>query len=213
MKKIIIISFLCISTVIFSQKKAVQKFETDLKTIEISTEGLDDFVIENSTTNFIEIILFAENPNKQHIVFTKNKNEVQVEFQLEEMQRDETIFRKYITERLQRAHAIIKIPKEKSVTVYGGNINIESKNYQGDLNIYIEKGILKLNKIKASVYVKLYVGSVFADIKDAEINVVSNYGKIEVNDVLYEKKYQKVSEKAQLKFSVNSMKANVFLKY
>tara|TARA_R110001592_G_scaffold41792_3_gene136197 strand:+ start:328 stop:909 length:582 start_codon:yes stop_codon:yes gene_type:complete len=189
----------------------IKKVETNLQEIEISTIGLDNFVLENSTSNFIEITLFAENPNEKHILFNTEKDVIQIEFIIEALKSEETIFRKFITERLQRASAIIKIPKGKIVTIFGENINIESKNYQGKTAIYIEEGIVKLNEVKENTIIKMYVGSIYAALKNVNIDVSSKTGKIMIDDILYEKTYQKKSEKNQFNFTVSSLKANIFL--
>jgi hypothetical protein len=211
MKYIYVVSFLCFSTIIFSQKKVLKKFETNLQEIEISTTGLDNFVLEISTSDFIEITLFAENPNEQHILFNTENNVIQVEFIIEELQSEETIFRKFITERLQRASAVVKIPKGKKVTIFGENINIESKSYQGELAIFIEEGIVKFNEVKANTAIKLYEGSIYATLKNTNIDVTSNTGIIKIDDILHEKMYQNVSEKNQKNFTVTSLKANIYL--
>jgi hypothetical protein len=211
MKKIILLSLLFFSTILFSQKKVIKKVETNLQEIEISTTGLDNFVLENSTSDFIEIILFAENPNEQHILLNTENNVVQIAFIIEELQTEETIFRKFITKRLQRASAVIKIPKGKKVTIFGENINIESKSYQGNLAIFINKGIVKFNQVQAETAIKLYEGSIYATLKNSKIEVTSKLGKIEINDILYEKTYQNKSEKNQKTFTVTSLKANIYL--
>tara|TARA_B100000795_G_C22802173_1_gene442538 strand:+ start:2075 stop:2773 length:699 start_codon:yes stop_codon:yes gene_type:complete len=206
-----ILLFLLFSSVILSQKKVVEKFESQSKEIEISTIGLDNFVLENSTSGFIEITLFAENINDQHI-FLENKNDVlKVEFKIAEIQTEETVFRKYITKRLHRAFVIIKIPKGKKVTIFGDEINIESKNYQEDVTIFIEKGIVKLNQVKANVSIKLYEGSVYGTLKNSNINVTSKTGKIKVDTLFYKKNYIKKIQKNKNNFSVVTIKANIFL--
>ena len=58
------------------------------------------------------------------------------------------VFRKFITKRLQRASAIIKIPKNKAVIIFGEEINIAAKSYGGPMDIYIEKGLIKLDTIQ-----------------------------------------------------------------
>ena len=63
---------------LFSQKKVQKIIESSANEIEISTTGLDDFVIENSDTNFIEIILVAENSNEQHILTDEENNIFQI---------------------------------------------------------------------------------------------------------------------------------------
>lgn len=211
MRKIFIISFLLINTVVFSQKKVIKKFDTAVNEIEISTIGLDSFVIENSTSNFIEITLYAENSNKQHIVFKSENKTAQLEFKISEIVTEETVFRKFITKRLQRANAIIKMPKDKKVTIFGENLSFESKDYKGSLEVYLEKGIVKLNNIQDNIKVKLYSGNIYGHIKSANISVVSNIGKIKVDDIFYKKTYQKKEKKYQKKFSITSIKANIFL--
>ena len=211
MKKPFIIAFLLISNVIFSQKKAVKKFQTKATEIEISTLGLDDFILENSDSEFIEVYLYAENSNKQHIIFNEEFNITKIKFFIDEIKAEETVFRKFITKRLEIANAVVKIPKGKEVTILGENINVESKNYVGNLNIFIEKGIVKLNTVQANATVKMYAGNVFATVKNANINVVSNLGKIEIDAKIFQKKYKKIDKKNKYNFSINSVKTNIFL--
>ena len=86
MKYKFILFFFLISMVSFSQKKVIKKFETQSKEIEILTNGLDDFILENSTSGFVEIILFAENPDEQHILVNSENNVLLVEFKITEIQ-------------------------------------------------------------------------------------------------------------------------------
>lgn len=211
MKYSFVIAFLLFSNLLFCQKKVVKRFESDAKEIEISTIGLDDFVIENSTSNYIEITLFAENPNEKHILSNTEKDVLKIEFIIEELKSEETIFRKFITERLQRASAIIKVPKGKELSIFGNHINIESKSYQGNLAVYIDEGIVKLNEIKENAIIKMYEGNIYATLKDVNMDVTSKTGKIKIDDILYEKTYQKKSVKNQKNFTISSLKANIFL--
>jgi hypothetical protein len=57
----------------FLKKKTLKKFTTTAKKLQIFTQGLDDFVLENLDSYFIEIFLQAENPNKPPIIIDKNK--------------------------------------------------------------------------------------------------------------------------------------------
>ena len=211
MKNNFILLFLLFSSAILSQKKVVKKFESQSKEIEISTLGLDDFVLENSTSDFIEITLFAENPNEQHI-FLGDKNAIlQIEFKIPEIQTEETVFRKFITKRLHRASVIVKIPKGKKVTIFGEEINIESRDFQEDLAVFIEKGIVKLNYVTANTSIKLYEGSVYGALKSSNINVTSATGNIKIDALFHEKTYQNKLEKNKNNFSVITIKGNIFL--
>jgi len=197
----------------YSQKKAIKKVQTKATQIEISTEGLDDFVLENSTSEFIEIYLTAENPNKQHIIYKEVEGTVKIEFHFPSIAigTDKAVFRKFITKRLQRASAIIKIPQNKPVIIFGNNINITSKNYGGSLDVYIEKGILKLNTIQANTKVKLYSGTVLATLKDSNIDVASSSGVISINKKNQQEKFYKKARNSLTSFKISSIRANIFL--
>jgi hypothetical protein len=211
MKWRFIIIFLFISILSFSQNKVVKKIETKSKEIEISTLGLDDFVIENSASNFIEIFLVAENIEEKHIVYKEEYNLVKIQFEIPDNKQEDIVFRKFITKRLHRASAIIKVPKNKIITIFGDEINVESKSYKGDLKIFIEKGILKLHTIHSNLQVKMYTGNLYAKLNNGTIDVVSKTGKIKINDILVKKSYQKKEKKLDKEISIHSLNANIFL--
>jgi hypothetical protein len=211
MKKKLILFFFLISLISFSQKKVIKKIETQSKEIEVLTIGLDDFVLENSTSGFVEIILFAENSNEQHILVNSENNVFQIEFKIAEIQPEETVFRKFITKRLHRASAIVKIPEGIKTTIFGDNINIESKDFEENLSIFIENGIVKLNQIKENTQVKLYSGNVSGILKNSNVDLNSKFGKIKIDEVFYEKKYQNKAKINQQKLDIKTIKANIFL--
>ena len=113
MKKIFFISLLFFVNVIFSQKKNVKKIQTKANEINIYTEGLDNIILENSNSGFLEVHLYAESYNEQFIFTEELNNELNIKFDFDGNETREVIFRKFITKRLQRANAIIKIPEEK----------------------------------------------------------------------------------------------------
>jgi hypothetical protein len=211
MKNILSIIFLSFFFLGFSQKKENKKIETSSKNIEILTQGLDNIVIENSESNFVEVMLFDENLNQHHVTLEENDKILKVGFKIESIIEEETIFRKYITKRLHRASAIIKIPKNKSVTFFGNTIDIESKGFKGDISIYIENGILRLNTIQANANIKLYTGTVYATLKNTNIDIISTIGIINVDKkVLQEKVYKKLIN-SEINVTISSVKANIFL--
>jgi hypothetical protein len=200
-----------LSFVAFSQKKVIKKQQLFAKSIEISTIGLDDFVIENSSSNFIEIILIAENSNAQHIVFKEENKTAKIEFRIPEMKSEDLVFKKFITKRLNRANAIIRIPKNKEVIIFGENVNITANDFSSSLEIYIEKGILKLNTILENVKVKLYAGTISANVKKVNTNVESNMGTIKIDQKVQQAHFYKKPINSPFNFSVISVKANIFL--
>lgn len=211
MKTKIYIFFLLISFFSFSQKQANKKVEISSNEIEISTEGLDTIIIENSESGFLEVFLFDENPNKHHILIEETNKIVNIGFIIKSIKEEETVFRKFITERLNRAYVIVKVPQNKTITIFGDNINIESKDYKGNLSIFIEKGNLKLNNVQKDIAIKLYLGTVSARLKNTSIDVVSTIGKITIDDKVIEKSYKKKQPTSPYNFTITSIKANILL--
>ena len=195
----------------FSQKKIIKKFTTNTKEIAIFTKGLDDLVLENSTSEFIEILLYAEDPNKQHIVIEEKSTKTDIKFKIPVFKSEDAVFRKYITKRLKRASVTIKIPKNKEVSIFGEHINISSKSYNGNLNVLIEKGIVKLDTIQQNLVLKMYEGNLFGVLKQSNLTIASKIGKIKIDAVFYKKKYKENRMDTNKEISITTLKGNIFL--
>lgn len=212
--KLQLITLLFTSLFLFSQEKLIKTREIKFNDIEINSDGLDDLVIENSTDNQITIMLLDEQPNTHTIFFDDEINGVlKVGFKLNFDVYKEQIFRKYITKRLQRAKAIIKIPKNKNVIIYGKTIGINSNSYKGNLKIYIDKGNVRLNKVNGNTLVTLFLGNVYGQLrKNSTINIKTNKGEISINKTKHkEHLYKILTKNAVSNFNVRSINANVFL--
>ena len=203
--------FFLMSSGAFSQKKIIKKFTTNTKEIAIFTKGLDDLVLENSTSEFIEILLFAEDPNKQHIVIEEKSTETDIKFKIPVFKSEDAVFRKYITKRLKRASVTIKIPKNKEVSIFGEHINISSKSYNGNLNVLIEKGIVKLDTIQQNPVLKMYEGNLFGVLKKSNLTIASKIGKIKIDAVFYKKKYKENRTDTSKEIAITTLKGNIFL--
>lgn len=203
--------FFLMSSGAFSQKKIIKKFTTNTKEIAIFTKGLDDLVLENSTSEFIEILLYAEDPNKQHIVIEEKSTKTDIKFKIPVFKSEDAVFRKYITKRLKRASVTIKIPKNKEVSIFGEHINISSKSYNGNLNVLIEKGIVKLDTIQQNLVLKMYEGNLFGVLKQSNLTIASKIGKIKIDAVFYKKKYKENRMDMNKEISITTLKGNIFL--
>jgi hypothetical protein len=203
--------FLLISSSTFSQKKIIKKFTTNTQEIAIFTKGLDDLVLENSTSKFIEILLYAEDPNKQHIVIEEKSTETEIKFKIPVFKSEDAVFRKYITKRLKRASVTIKIPKNKEVSIFGEHINISSKSYNGNLNILIEKGIVKVDTIQQNLVLKMYEGNLFGVLKQSNLTIVSKIGEIKIDTVFHKKKYKENRMDSGKEIAITTIKGNIFL--
>ena len=203
--------FLLISNSTFSQKKIIKKFTTNTQEIAIFTKGLDDLVLENSTSKFIEILLYAEDPNKQHIVIEEKSTETEIKFKIPVFKSEDAVFKKYITKRLKRASVTIKIPKNKEVSIFGEHINISSKSYNGNLNVLIEKGIVKLDTIQQNLVLKMFEGNLFGVLKQSNLTIASKIGKIKIDAVFYKKKYKENRMNTGKEIAITTLKGNIFL--
>ncbi|MDX6745713.1 hypothetical protein SHK09_02815 [Polaribacter sp. PL03] len=203
--------FLLISFASFSQKKAIKNFTVTTKQISISTDGLDDFVLKNSETNFVEVFLYAENPNKQHIIVEEKSTETEIKFKIPVFKNEEEIFRKYITKRLKRATATIKVPNNTNVSIFGRNINIASKSYNGNLRIFIENGIVKLDTIQQNLELKVYAGNIIGTLKKTSLKAVSKSGKIKIDGISHQKEYEEKETLTAKEIDITTIKGNIFL--
>ena len=211
MKGVVVLFFLWFSGFTFSQKKISKQFETNAREINIYTAGLDNISLENSDSGFVEVFLYAEDYDEQMVEIENTNKTVNIKFDFEGTETREVIFRKFVTKRLQRANAIVKIPKDKMVYIFGENVDIESKNLDNDVAIYIENGIVKLNKIKANTILKLYSGNVYASVNNTNLALQSKSGKIEIDGVLKEKEFKKTQNAPQIKLTITTIKGNLFL--
>jgi len=203
--------FFLMSSGTFSQKKITKKVTTNTEEIAIFTKGLDALVLENSTSEFIEILLSAEDPNKQHIVIEEKSTKTDIKFKIPVFKSEDAVFRKYITKRLKRASVTIKIPKNKEVSIFGEHINISSKSYNGNLNVLIEKGIVKLDTIQQNLVLKMFEGNLFGVLKQSNLTIASKIGKIKIDAVFYKKKYKENRMNTGKEIAITTLKGNIFL--
>ncbi|WP_158009629.1 hypothetical protein [Tenacibaculum todarodis] len=210
MRNSFLLLFLISQSLSFSQQLSSKKFIASTNNIEIDTKGLDEIVLETSENDFITVFLDEENSFAHHIITSEKNGILSIDFQ-PEIKQKEPVFRKFITERLNRASVKIKIPKNKNLTFLGEEVDIVSKSYQGNLSVFIEKGSLKFNSLKGNLQLRLYSGNVFLTASEGEINIDSSNGTIKVNNVLESNPYQKKLSNSLRNVTIISKKANIVL--
>lgn len=112
----------------------------------------------------------------------------------------------------------IKVPKEKNILVTFVDGNFYLNQFQGNLELILNDGLVEVNKFKGSVLVKISGGKVICSgIKDARIDVETNQGSI--NTALAFKELQSNKNKINAIYGLptNSLKikginANIYLK-
>ena len=203
--------FLLFSITLFAQKKVIKTIDFQTKSLVINTFGLDAITVENSENQLLEIELFAENALQQHIVFETRNEQGILKFNLSLPTAEKEVFRKYITKRLNRASVKLKVPENCKLTFNGNNINIITQSIQNNMDIFLDKGILKFGTISSKIFTKLYGGNIYADVSNSNFTVSSNLG-----DIIFKEKTHKrqlVEKKATKQFNLEilSIKANIFL--
>ncbi|WGH74372.1 hypothetical protein P8625_09625 [Tenacibaculum tangerinum] len=212
MKKAVLLFFLISSSFLFCQEKIVQKRNIEANELQIVTYGLDDIVIENSEGNELEVALLDENPHTHNIFLTQEGKVLKVTFELETLPFQNKVFRKYITKRLERARAVIKVPKNKHVTIHGRAIGITSKSYHGDISIYIERGNIELNTVEGNLHVSLFQGNVFAQATSkSKLHLKTNNGTILINGEKKISPFLKEKPYASETLTINSIHANIHI--
>ncbi|WP_147431752.1 hypothetical protein [Tenacibaculum discolor] len=210
MKKYLLLYTLISVQFLYCQEKIIQKRKMLVNELEVVTYGLDDIVIENSKSNELEVILLDENPHTHNILFKKEGEVLTIAFELNIPTLKNEVFRKYITRRLERARAVIKVPKNKHISIHGKTIGVNSKSYAGDLDVYIERGNIKLNIIERNVNVRLFQGNVFAKITSkSTLDLKTNNGTIFINGEKKESPFSQENLSTSKKLAINSIHANI----
>lgn len=210
MKKYLLLYTLISVQFLYCQEKIIQKRKMLVNELEVVTYGLDDIVIENSKSNELEVILLDENPHTHNILFKKEGEVLTIAFELNIPTLKNEVFRKYITRRLERARAVIKVPKNKHINIHGKTIGVNSKSYAGDLDVYIERGNIKLNIIERNVNVRLFQGNVFAKITSkSTLDLKTNNGTIFINGEKKESPFSQENLSTSKKLTINSIHANI----
>ncbi|CAL2077133.1 hypothetical protein [Tenacibaculum sp. 190524A02b] len=183
MKTVIKVYLFLFSSIVFSQTEITKQFKPAFKEIEVNTFGIDDLVIEASENDFITVFLLDEHSNTHIVNVEEINNKTEITFKINPIiyKESNTVFRKFITKRLERARVLIKIPKNKLVTVYGENVGVTSRSYEGTLNIFINKGNIDLQKVSGNTFVSVFQGNIKAEVKKTRLNLETKKGAIKIN--------------------------------
>ena len=106
--------------------------------------------------------------------------------------------------------AVVKIPKNKKVTVFGETIDVQTEGYEGILRILIDKGNVRIKGIKGITEIDLFAGTVYASIDKNALDIKTRKGRISVNEEIQQSPFRKKIKKAH-KLVVKSINANVVL--
>lgn len=195
----------------FSQQKVIKPLHNELLEVSVLSFGLDHIEIENSESNQLEIELKDENFTDYQIIVNEVNSLYKISFKKAILEGESPIFKKFITKRTSKVSAVLKIPQNKKVTIFGKDVDVYSKSYNGNFKIYVDKGEIQLNKIMQQTEVKLFDGNVSASVSNTNINIVSNNGTILINNKKHSKKYHQKKFTNKKSLAIKSINANVKL--
>ena len=79
------------------------------------------------------------------------------------------------------------------------------------MDIYIEKGLIKLDTIQKKTKVKFYEGSVLATLKAQNIDVASTRGTIAIDQEIQQENFYKKTKNTSQNFTIRTTKGNISL--
>lgn len=211
MKFFLVLTYIQLCISLHSQTKLIKRFTLNSEHVEIDTKELDEIKILNSENTTVEIDLLNEDSDLYCSIDEKTNDLLTVKFQRLQASNESGIFRKFITERIRRASLVIKIPKNKVVTILGTNVDVISESYQGQLKIYIDKGYVNLNTIVSNVELSLFQGNVYGEISKATMHINSTNGVIKVDERLKDSPFESEYIDSRKSFKVSTINANIFM--
>ncbi|MFY0629071.1 MAG: hypothetical protein JXR05_01750 [Flavobacteriaceae bacterium] len=194
------------------QQKITRKTQSDAPYVEVKTEGIDNLIIQESEGSELEMeIVDADGLGVvQDFVCNDFNCVLSIKTELKGTNDINNKINQLPIAPPTNVSVIVKIPKNKKVTIYGETIDIQAEGYQGVLRILIDKGNVRIKDIKGITEVNLFTGNVYATINNNALNIKTRKGTISLNDEVQKSPYKKRKKKTHL-LVVKSISANVIL--
>jgi len=212
MKYMISIAFLFFVSFLTAQQKIIKTVKSDAPYVEVKTDGIDNLVIEESESDQLEMII--SDADGLGVIDDFSCNDFNCVLSIKtQLKIDNPITNKINQFPLappSNVSAIVKIPKNKKVTVFGEMIDIQTHGYDGILRILIDKGNVRIKGIKGITEVNLFAGTVFAEVNQNALDIKTRKGRISFNEEIQKSPFRKKIKKAH-KLLVKSINANVVL--
>ncbi|MAD97703.1 MAG: hypothetical protein CMB99_10295 [Flavobacteriaceae bacterium] len=194
-----------------AQKRVVRSVTYKANLLEVSTLGLDEIKVETIDGDKVEVLLLAENTTKQFVIFEEGEEKLILRFQFQSLKRESTVFRKYITERLERGTAIIRVPKNTSINITGENCNVIVDADLNDFSLDLLNSIIRFNKIPKQSSVQFHAGNFYTKMRDQSIDLKTNTGTLSIDGEQQPKKTLKMVKENSQKLRIRTIKGNIFL--
>lgn len=198
-----------------AQQKISKVIKSDARYVDLYIDGIDELSIEISETDVIEIIIIDKNKSGVGVFESFNCEEqtcvLKVKAALEIKKGLPNKINQFPIAPPSNVSATIKIPKGKEVSIIGAMVDIQSKGYQGVLNIHVDKGYIALYDVKGKVQINLFAGQVTANITtDIALDIQTRKGTITLDEKEEKSPYQTQKNTKSL-LKVSAVNANVVL--
>lgn len=185
------------------------------KYIFIELHFIDNLKIVNSENDKIEVISENNFGGASNFVLKEEKGTITIKDIRKFEENREKIDKDCVVQPVYPSY-LIKIPKNKRVKIMITEGNFIVKDYRGDLAIDLERGIAQLENIQGKINLQINVGNVFCKVKDTELDIHTNMGFIEANEIISlmdtdKKSFKGVVGKPNNKLNINALKANIYI--
>lgn len=212
MKSTFLILLFFIPFGLLAQQKIIKTVKSDAPYVEVKTDGIDNLVIQESDSDELEMII--SDADGMGVIENFSCNDfncvlsIKTELKIDNPQTNK--INQFPLAAPTNVTAVVKIPRNKKVTVFGETIDIQTEGYQGVLRILIDKGNVRIKGIKGITEVDLFTGTVFANVNENALDIRTRKGSISLNKETQKSPFKKKIKKAH-KLIVKSINANVVL--
>ncbi len=195
-----------------AQQKITKTVKSDAQYVEIKTDGIDNLIIEESDSS--ELSMMIKDIDGLGVIENFSCNDFNCVLSIKtELRIDNPLTNKINQFPLappSNVSAVVRIPKDKKVTIYAETIDIQTKGYKGILRILIDKGNVRIKEVLGIAEVNVFAGTVFASVRDETLDIHTRKGKITYDDKPQKSPFKR-KKKGVHKLVVKSINANVVL--
>lgn len=213
MRYVLVIKLILCTLSGYAQNTFSKKIVSNALQYEVKLQGIDFATIENSLNNEFEIVI-----NDKNGLVTKNNISCSENYCLAEIQATQNIdnpltnkINQFTQQPPTNVSVKLKIPRQKQVILSSKIIDIASKSFEGDLKIFIEKGMITSDNIKGSSLIEFSSGSFYGYIDDHAIDIYTRRGKVMIDDRQVKAVYKKEGNSSK-KLAIRTTNGVIHLK-
>ncbi len=197
------------------QHKVSKTINSTVNYIDIFIEDADNLtVIPVNSKSTVKVIIETTNISFHRIEFKELKSLLKVELTTHEdaFMNNHQQTEKFCVIPPSYTNIIVEVPIHKTIAVSGKVLDVQSMSYQGNLQINLERGSIRLHKNLGKTKITVYSGVVYASVnayKDA-LFLETTKGVISLNEEEQKSPYKQTGNPNR-SLQVNSILGNIVL--